>query len=58
MRTPSGVKSARKASSVRHTRAIAHFSRVLVCDASTLDALLRKVGLLQGRASHPLGCAR
>ena len=32
----------------------AHFSRVLVCDASTLDALLRKVGLLQGRTSHPL----
>jgi len=34
--------------------ACAHFSRVLVCDASTLDALLRKVGLLQGRLSHPL----
>ena len=32
----------------------AHFSRVLACDASTLDALLRKVGLLQGRLSHPL----
>lgn len=32
----------------------AHFSRVLVCDASTLDALMRKVGLLQGRLSHPL----
>ncbi len=32
----------------------AQFSRVLVCDASTLDALLRKVGLLQGRLSHPL----
>ena len=32
----------------------AHFGRVLVCDASTLDALMRKVGLLQGRLSHPL----
>ena len=32
----------------------AHFCRVLACDASTLDALLRKVGLLQERACHPL----
>jgi len=34
--------------------ACAHFSRVLICDASTLDALLRKVGLLQERTCHPL----
>jgi hypothetical protein len=32
----------------------AHFSRVLVCDGSPLDALMRKVGLLPGRMSHPL----
>jgi hypothetical protein len=32
----------------------APFSRVRVWDASTLDALLRKVGLWQGRTSHPL----
>jgi hypothetical protein len=30
------------------------FSRVLVCDASTLDVLLRKVGLLQGAPQSPL----
>jgi hypothetical protein len=32
----------------------AHFSQVLVCDASTLDALMRKVGLLRGQEDHPL----
>jgi hypothetical protein len=30
------------------------YSQVLVCDGSTLDALLRKVGLLQEAATHPL----
>lgn len=30
------------------------FSRGLVCDASTLDVLLRKVGLLQGAPQSPL----
>lgn len=30
------------------------FSRLLVCDASTLDVLMRKVGALQGRPRPPL----
>jgi hypothetical protein len=30
------------------------YSQVLACDGSTLDALLRKVGLLQDAASNPL----
>jgi hypothetical protein len=32
----------------------AHFTHVLGFDASTLDALMRKVGLLQGLPTHPL----
>jgi hypothetical protein len=31
-----------------------HYRRVLAVDGSTLDALLRKVGLLRGLAQHPL----
>lgn len=31
-----------------------HYSQVLACDGSTLDALLRKVGLLREAESHPL----
>jgi hypothetical protein len=31
-----------------------HYSQVLICDGSTLDALLRKVGLLQEAALNPL----
>jgi hypothetical protein len=30
------------------------YSQVLICDGSTLDALLRKVGLLQEAATNPL----
>jgi hypothetical protein len=32
----------------------AHYTRVLACDGSTLDALVRKIGLLHGWATHPL----
>ena len=32
----------------------AHFRQVLAVDGSTLDALLRKVGLLRGAEKHPL----
>jgi hypothetical protein len=32
----------------------AHYARVLACDGSTLDALVRKIGLLRGLAAHPL----
>jgi Transposase DDE domain len=32
----------------------AHYPQVLACDGSTLDALLRKVGLLQEAESNPL----
>ena len=32
----------------------AHYAQVLICDGSTLDALLRKVGLLQAAATNPL----
>lgn len=32
----------------------AHYSQVLACDGSTLDALLRKVGLLQAAELNPL----
>lgn len=32
----------------------AHYSEVLVHDGSTLDALLRQVGLLRDQAAHPL----
>jgi len=32
----------------------AHYQQVLICDGSTLDALLRKVGLLQEAATNPL----
>jgi hypothetical protein len=32
----------------------AQYSQVLICDGSTLDALLRKVGLWQDAASNPL----
>lgn len=31
-----------------------HYSRLLICDGSTLDALLRKVGLLRELPTHPL----
>jgi len=31
-----------------------HYSQVLACDGSTLDALLRKVGLLRAEATNPL----
>lgn len=30
------------------------YSQVAICDGSTLDALLRKIGLLRGAATHPL----
>ena len=33
----------------------ARYPQVLVVDGSTLDALLRKVGLLRGEEKHPLG---
>jgi hypothetical protein len=36
------------------TWAKAHYAQVLICDGSTLDALLRKVGLLQEAATNPL----
>jgi hypothetical protein len=32
----------------------AHYRRVLICDGSTLDALIRKVGLLKELDHHPL----
>ena len=31
-----------------------HYTRLLVCDGSTLDALIRKVGLLRELPTHPL----
>jgi hypothetical protein len=34
--------------------ACARYTQVSICDGSTLDALLRKVGLLQDLAAHPL----
>jgi Transposase DDE domain len=32
----------------------AHYTQVLICDGSTLDALVRKLGLLRDRLGHPL----
>lgn len=32
----------------------AHYAQVVVCDGSTLDALIRKVGLLKDLETHPL----
>ena len=34
--------------------ACTHYTRLLVCDGSTLDALIRKVGLLRELPTHPL----
>jgi Transposase DDE domain len=31
-----------------------HYTRLLICDGSTLDALIRKVGLLRELPTHPL----
>ena len=31
-----------------------HYQQVVICDGSTLDALIRKVGLLKDEATHPL----
>jgi len=31
-----------------------HYKQVVICDGSTLDALIRKVGLLKDEVTHPL----